>query len=507
MKKIKIALFAITATLFIGCDDAIDIKQPSELTPERTYETVADMQLGLNGVYGAVPGENMIIFTSIFTDEVAIGKSNGGQGLGGELAFLLNANSGDASAIWISNYYMINIANRLIEGAEFVEVDEESDEAVTKNDILAQAYALRAYGHLQLLAAFSTDMKNDSAPGVIAVDFVPTPVQFLPRNTTGEVWDLIESDLDFAEENLQPIAITNRKYVSHNFIKAFRARMAAYRGQYEVAKTYVDELDAVYGLTNKTAYPAIWQDIDTGSANTDGAGGLPGVGGSEVIFALERTVSGQTGNFYQAWASINATITGSPFFEVNRALFNLVNNGLDVRRFVIAHPTSTIVENYQDVSEEEYVNDDVLPVGKYPGSEGQNLLNDIKVFRFSEMVLIRAEYYASISDLQGVANEINAIRNARYGAAGSGNIPVPATVQEAWGAIMDERRAELAFEGHRYIDIRRLGQLAGKGVERDPRDCAFNGFCTLPATDYRFTLPIPQEEIAANPGIQQNDGY
>lgn len=508
MKNLKVILFALSVSIFTSCDDAIDIKQPSELTPGETFETVEDLQIGLNAVYGSVGYENTILFTSIFTDEVAVGLTNGGQGQSdGGLSFRLPADSGDASSIWLGNYFMINLANRLIDGAEFVTVEAGSEAETEKNNILAQAYALRAFGHFQLLTYFSTDLTDDNALGVIKMDFVPEITVQLPRNTNGEVFELINSDLDFAEANIVDRVITDREYIGLNFITAFRARMAAYRGQYQQAKTYVDALDELYGLTNKANYPRIWEDFETGAAGGTSTS-ITGVAGSEVIFKLGRINNGSTGNFAQFWSSVNSTITGSPFFEVDRALFNLVNYPQDVRRFVIVDDTALILDNYQDASEADYQANDVLPVGKYPGSEGQNLLNDVKVFRFSEMVLIRAEYYASISDFANVKVELDKIRSARNGSGANARpVELRTSAQAAWADIMDERRAELAFEGHRYIDVKRLGTKAGKGLERDPRDCAFNGFCTLPATDYRFTMPIPQSESAANNNIVQNPGY
>ena len=75
---------------------------------------------------------------------------------------------------------------------------------------------------------------------------------------------------------------------------------------------------------------------------------------------------------------------------------------------------------------------------------------------------------------------------------------------------MLERRKELAFEGHRYIDLKRLGADAGvPGTDRDATDGA-NSNAISPLNillgDYRFTLPIPQAEININPLIQ-NPGY
>lgn len=498
MKKIKLILLAFTAAFFISCEDAVDIVQPSELVPERTYQTVDDLELGVIGAYGSLPGENQIYFTSLFTDEVSIGLTNGGQGRGGELAFLLNNTSGDAASIWVSNYSAINLANRLIEGAENVIIDEvdpviKMDLETRKKNVLAQAHGIRALAHLQLMTYFAPDMKNDAGLGVIALDFVPLANDKLQRNTAGEVFALINSDLDFVQANVSPN--TSKIYIGINFVYAMRARMAAYRGQYDLAKTNVDLLDSTFNLTAGAAYGAIWIDQEP-----------PVPGGGEVIFKLERG-RGTTGNWAQYWSSVNSTITGSPFLEVSRALFNLVNNSNDSRKFIIVDPTAVIATNYESLSYADYITNDVLPVGKYSVTESQNLLADIKVFRMSEMVLIRAEYYASINDFQGVANEVNSIRTARSVDGVLTPIAVPTSAQAAWAAILQERRVELALEGHRYIDLKRLGVLAGVGVDRDPQDCSFNQFCTLPATDYRFTMPIPLDEINANPTIQQNPQY
>ncbi|MEL1243344.1 RagB/SusD family nutrient uptake outer membrane protein [Flavobacterium sp. DGU11] len=517
MKNLKLILFVITGALFVACDDAIDITQPSELPPNLVYQTVSDMQLGLNGVYASMPGENQIYFTSLFTDEVALGVSNGGQGTDGALAFLLNpATSGDAANMWLENYALINAANRLIYGLENVVIQPDDDtttvnedETAWYNHILAQAHALRAYGYLNLLTFFSEDMKNDSSLGVMLFDFIPVDYKVkLPRSTTGEIFDFIDADLAFAESNLsvnnpqpgdnfdEPI-VEATSYVRKDFITAFKARMAAYRGDYGTSKTFVDQLVATgsYALANKTQYKAIWTDA----------------GVQEVIFKIQKRNPGgnTTGNFSQLWSSVNSTVTGSPFFEVNRALFNLVNSASDVRQKVIVDASAFpnyVLPDYANANALVYKAQDVLPVGKYPGSESLTFLNDIKVFRMSEMYLLRAEYYASIGDIPNAIADVNRIRTARIAASANIN-PTGLTIQQVWAFILRERRMELAFEGHRYVDIRRLGTLAGQGVDRDPRDCAFNGFCTLPATDYRFIMPIPRLETAANPNIQQNPNY
>jgi starch-binding outer membrane protein, SusD/RagB family len=61
-------------------------------------------------------------------------------------------------------------------------------------------------------------------------------------------------------------------------------------------------------------------------------------------------------------------------------------------------------------------------------------------------------------------------------------------------AVLYERFKELAFEGHRFYDLRRNGLP----VVRDPND-ADGTWLTLPANSYLFVFPIPQDAVLANP--------
>jgi hypothetical protein len=68
---------------------------------------------------------------------------------------------------------------------------------------------------------------------------------------------------------------------------------------------------------------------------------------------------------------------------------------------------------------------------------------------------------------------------------------------------MLERFKELAFEGHRFWDLKRRGLP----VVRTGIDAPTPAAATLPAGHFRFTLPIPDPEMKANPLMQQNPGY
>lgn len=496
MKNLKnlFLIFGVFAGL-VACNDAIEIDQPGRLDADAAFQTVADLQAGLFGVYDQFDLSPDIAFQSIFTDELSIGFDNGGQGLA-DYGFVLNAGSTAPAVFWTNGYDQLNAASRLIEASEIIEI--EDGEQALFNQILGEAYALRAWGHFIMLSYFSTDYTDDNALSIINLDFVPTIDQQLLRNTNGETFALIDSDLDRANSLLSN-ATDDVTRINKDFIIALRARIAAYRQDYTTAANLSQQLISKYPLANRAEYEAMFLDTSDG----------------EVIFKLERTNNdtydgqGATGSpTAGGWAGarfafVDATLSGSPYFEMGRSLFNLMDPA-DVRYDVNVAPTSLIDPDYET---NQNPATDILVIQKYPGSEGQPLMNDLKIFRASEMYLIRAEAAVAQGSLGLAAELIQDIHNARFGT--TTDLPSYASATEAYAAILTERRVELAFEGHRYLDLKRLGSRANQGVLKDAIDCAFNGACTLSASDYRFTLPLPIVEFNANPGLreQQNPGY
>ncbi|MEO1652541.1 MAG: RagB/SusD family nutrient uptake outer membrane protein [Bacteroidota bacterium] len=484
MKKIYILLLGAIMT-FGACENAIDIEQPGRLSADIAFQSVDDLQLGVLGVYDNFDYTPAISFNSVFTDQIRIGFDNGGQGIATEYNFVLNPQSAISTALWTNYYGALNASTRVIEAA--AAITPEAEEQDDYNNILGQTHALRAWAHFELLTYFSTDLTDDNAPGTIILNFIPSLADELPRNTTGEVFAVIESDLSQAEALLT--TQSDPTFISLDFVTALRARIAAYRGNYTQADQFAASLLANYSLADTDQYSAMFLDEDN----------------TEIIFKLERAIGdnydgqGATGSaFAGGWAGanfafVNSSVDGSPYYEMSTSLFNVIDPA-DVRFAVNIDPTADFVNN-------------ILPIGKYPGSSGQPLMNDLKVFRASEMMLIRAEAAADANDLTGAANFIDQIRDARFGS--DQTAPTYATQAEAFAGILNERNIELAYEGFRWVDLKRLGARAGlTGINRDAGDCAVNGACFLGINDDRLrALPIPLVELDANSNIQQNLNY
>lgn len=131
--------------------------------------------------------------------------------------------------------------------------------------------------------------------------------------------------------------------------------------------------------------------------------------------------------------------------------------------------------------------------------------------RYAEILLIDAEAKTKINNISGAKLSLNELRNKR----GLPNTPSQ-TVDEMMKAIEHERITELAFEGHRYWDLRRWRKAHIK-----LNNIRFTGHSGTPAgggTTYTtvtvdnanrlftpaiYYIPIPLEETLRNKAITQ----
>ena len=314
--------------------------------------------------------------------------------------------------------------------------------------------------------------------------------------------------------------------------------MYLYRGKYALAQQYAQDVIANSGLQLAVATPVptpaptnpnysvvvalnpltlgspttAWNNSFYGAASTNPYRRMfADLNQGEVIFALDRPATGGWENIAGNFSTNATNVSGSPFFEVGRNLFNELRSVPgDVRRYANVDPTSRINQNYD--TDPNYLQSDVLIIDKYPGKGSQPLRNDLKVFRLSEMYMILAECYARSGNYNGAtastAWAVKKIRDARNFLNNNQPLPVYADATEALKDVLLERRKEFCFEGHRYVDLRRLGVELNVSIDRHPTDDEIKTLpTTIPNTDYRFTMPIPTAEINANGNIQQNPSY
>jgi hypothetical protein len=130
-------------------------------------------------------------------------------------------------------------------------------------------------------------------------------------------------------------------------------------------------------------------------------------------------------------------------------------------------------------------------------------LADIKLFRVAEMYLIRAEAYAAkgMAGLDPGTADLNTLRTQRISGYTAQTF---ANTTALMDAILLERFKELAFEGHRYLDLRRKNL----DITRLPEDAIQAPTAIkLTAADRAYYLPIPLRELQANENITQHPKY
>jgi hypothetical protein len=152
------------------------------------------------------------------------------------------------------------------------------------------------------------------------------------------------------------------------------------------------------------------------------------------------------------------------------------------------------------------------------GYEGHNLFTNAgNVYR--RFALIRlAELYLNYAEAENEANEPGAAYTAIHTIrerAGMPDIPSGLSIADLRTRIQHERRIELAFEDHRFWDVRRwkIAETVDKGpVHKVMVD--EHGTFTYPVFQNRvfdktkhYLFPIPQSELDKNANLEQNPGW
>jgi hypothetical protein len=232
--------------------------------------------------------------------------------------------------------------------------------------------------------------------------------------------------------------------------KALKSRVHLYQGEYQDAHDLADDVIQNGPFSLEDDYRDVFDYRNPYS--------------SESIFEVDFT--GQDGNSLAFWY-YEDDLGGRYEYGVTTDLVNAYEPD-DERLGVIFYYASTgnyMVDKYQDV-----------------GSGSDNIM----VVRLGEMYLNRAEaLFNGATGTSTAPGDINTLRNR----ASLGDLGGPLTLD----IILDERRKELAFEGHRWYDLTRTD----KGVEVLPN---------VTTTD-QYLWPIPQGERDVNPNLTQNPGY
>lgn len=466
MKQGKyLLLFVSLVFVLVSCKKELDLNPTDTFSEANSFITLSDVQLGANGAYGRYSAyENDIYFNALLSDEVKLGLDNAGQGaLTYRYQFSADPTTGgDVVAAWGDYYGMIDQVNRVL---PFIPTVTATPAEEPRRDIIkGQLLALRAIAHFGLLQAYSKNYDPAESLG-ISIMLTSDPLAKPARNTMAEVMTQIEAD--FAEARSLLPAVTAATFsdtvMNKVNIAAYQARIALYRKDYDAAITFASEVITanVKPLAGLTDFPQIWTD------NND----------FETLFRIRYATSTAIGGLW-------GTTAGQYYIAPSDKLFASYDAS-DIRRDIYIG---------DDGAGNHYVN-------KFYLSSRGGLIVDMKACRIAEMYLIRAEAYAKRSspDIIAGALDLNLLRTNRITGYVDETFATSAVLADA---VLQERFKELAFEGFRFYDLKRNNLP----VQRLASD-ANPAWQTLVAGDFKFVLPIPRNDLQANPNLVQNAGY
>lgn len=470
MKILKyIGYAAVSGVLLSSCSKQLDLLPTDTINENNAYRTINDAQLGANGAYGRYTAFfNDIFLSALLSDEAKLGADNAGQGAL-TYRYQINAESGDINGGYGGYYSMIDQINRVL--VALPNVVAVPGEEPRRNILKGQLLALRAIANFGLLQSFCKNY-DPSGKG-IPIMLAPDPAAKPGHNTMGEVMTRIETDMNDAYAllpDVTPATFTDTVMNRIN-IKAYRARIALYKGDYAGAIGYANDVisSGVRPISSGASFNSIW---------TEAA--YPTI--PESLFRI-RNATGTTLGAY--W-----TTTGGIVYIAPSDKLNSVYETGDIRKAAYIGTASgkVYVKKHESAR---------------PASPGNRVV-DLKAIRTAEMYLIRAEAYAKqgtpAAITAGIADLVTLRTNRFTGAPPA--LPAITTGGDLLTAVVLERYRELCLEGQRFFDLKRNGLP----VNRAATDAA-TAWQTLPAGDNFFVMPIPFAEIQANPNAIQNPGY
>lgn len=465
--------------------------------------------------------------------------------------------------IWVRLYNSLSRVNSAI-----ALLNTTGDDYQMKNQRLAEMKFLRAYAHFLLKRLF----KN--IPFVVNENLSYQEYNELSNTeyTNDEGWQLIINDLMEAYNTL-PVTQADKGRPTKAAAAAFLAKVYLYKAyrqddanSHQVTSINQQDLEKVIEFTNPSLYGNYGLETDIHNNFRPEEQYENGI---ESIWAIQysRNDGSTYGNLNWSYGLIppnipGATDGGTDFYKPSQNLVNAFHTGddglplfdtfnqkdydmtadnADPRLFLtVGMPGLPYMFNKNYMMDKSSIwsrsnggygyyvtlkqNVDPALIGEYliKGSYWASSMNRI-VFRYADVLLMRAEAYAQLGQPDQAVNLVNQLRTRA-----AGSTQMISNYQSAYGVKMYvanykgtytkdvavrmvkmERRLELAMESERFFDLVRWGDAAtviNKYYAEEIDNNAFYGEAHFTANKNEY-LPIPFQQLSASNGhYTQNIG-
>lgn len=478
-KNLSICLFIL---ILCSCEDLLNQRPPSALTNE-SFWTCEDDAIGvLTTAY-------VQLRSLTYEDLFKLGESRSEvitKAVSGDIyeRYYKNTLSQELPGPdWTSLYSTVNTANLLIKYVPRIDASEAA-----KNNLLAQAYTLRAYLYFVLVRTW----------GGVPLRVEPTEAYNAEtvqkgRSTAEEVFKLIKQDLDKA------LAL----YTDNTFFGT-RNRFSKPCANALKADVYLWTAKR-YGGGNADLTVALEACNEVQKADV---ALLPNFAdlfeyenkcNAEIIMAVANNINDGGNNYFiNNYSGINGASTD----PVNGEVIGRTTNGMAWTVSELVKKQFTEDDTRKDPSFADGLTEGELT---YPAlvRKGRGIVqngvryftNDFVLYRYADVLLMKAEAKNALG--QDPSEEMNLIRERAYGDHFEEHVFVNGTKEENDVAILKERLLELVFEGKRWWDLVRFG----KAFDIVPSLSDNKG------QDYMLLWPISRDILTREPQVRQTPGW
>ena len=577
MKKIFnimcVGLICCSATtMFTSCDDFLDEHKPQATLSDEQVKSPENAEAMAISAYAIfTSAEDINSSFSMWNFDVRSDDAyKGGNGTSdGDVFHQLEVQQGVLTTNWNINDMWVRLYNSLSRVNSAIALLKETDDSYSmKNQRLAEMKFLRAYGHFLLKRLY----KN--IPFVVNENLTYDEYNELSNRqyTNDEGWQLIIDDLMEAYNTL-PEVQQDKGRPTRAAAAAFLAKVYLYKAyrqddanSNQVTSINQEDLQKVIEFTNPSLYTNYGLEADLHNNFRPEEEFENGI---ESIWAIQysRNDGSTYGNLNWSYGLIppnipGATDGGCDFYKPSQNLvnayhtgadglplldnfnekdYNMAEDNADPRLFLtVGMPGLPYMFNRNYMMDETSIwsrsnglygyyvslkqNVDPALIGSYliKGSYWASSMNRI-VFRYADVLLMRAEAYAQMGQSTQAIELVNQLRSraatstqmissypnsygvkmfvSRY----TGSYSKDQTVK----IVKMERRLEMGMESERFFDLVRWGDAASvlnKYYSEEIDHCAIYSAAHFTANKDEY-LPIPFSQISASNGhYTQNIG-
>ena len=559
-------------TLFTSCNDFLDEHKPQATLSDEQVKSPENAEAMAISAYAIfTSAEDINSSFSMWNFDVRSDDAyKGGNGTSdGDVFHQLEIQQGVLTTNWNINDMWVRLYNSLSRVNSAIALLKETDDSYNmKTQRLAEMKFLRAYGHFLLKRLY----KN--IPFVINENLTYDEYNELSNTqyTNDEGWQLIIDDLMEAYNTL-PEVQQEKGRPTRAAAAAFLAKVYLYKAyrqddakSNQVTSINQGDLEKVIEFTNPALYTNYGLEDDFHNNFRPEEEYENGI---ESIWAIQysRNDGSTYGNLNWSYGLIppnipGATDGGCDFYKPSQNLVNAYRTGADGLPFLdsfnekdydmsadnadprlfltVGLPGLPYMFNRNYMMEETSIwsrsnglygyyvtlkqNVDPALIGSYliKGSYWASSMNRI-VFRYADVLLMRAEAYAQLGQADQAINLVNQLRSRAatstqmissypntYGVKMYiSNYRGSYSKDEAVKIVKMERRLEMGMESERFFDLVRWGDAAtvlNKYYSEEISSCAIYSAAHFTANKDEY-LPIPFSQISASNGhYTQNIG-